>query len=279
MNIDKIYNTDIHESFMSRAIEIAKLGRGCVSPNPMVGCVLVKEGEIIGEGYHQKYGDPHAEVMAIRNSRKNPLDSIAYINLEPCSFIGKTPACTDTLKENGISEVYIGMLDPNPMVNGRGVKELERSGIRTHIGILSEEAAQLNQSFTKWITQGLPYVIAKVAQSNNGYMGIDSNSTTRSSIGMRNIWLDLQNKYESSDNPIVVIGSAPTALMALLDLIEEGCSIPSLIIGMPVGFIGVAESKTRLLNSSCPYIVLEGSKGGASLAAATMNALLSASYK
>ena len=108
---------------------------------------------------------------------------------------------------------------------------------------------------------------------------IDSNSTTRSSIGMRNIWLDLQNKYESSDNPIVVIGSAPTALMALLDLIEEGCSIPSLIIGMPVGFIGVAESKTRLLNSSCPYIVLEGSKGGASLAAATMNALLSASYK
>ena len=105
---------------------------------------------------------------------------------------------------------------------------------------------------------------------------IDSTWTTRSAIGMRNIWLDFEEKGNLLNSPLVVIGSSPTALMALLDLVEAGCEKPSLIIGMPVGFIGVSESKSRLLNSECTYIVLEGSKGGASLAAATTNALLRA---
>ncbi len=105
---------------------------------------------------------------------------------------------------------------------------------------------------------------------------IDQSLTTRSAMGMKEMWLDLEKKEEFLEAPIVVIGSAPTALMTLLDLIERGSKIPSLIIGMPVGFIGVSESKTRLLNSTYPYIVLEGSKGGASLAAASMNALLRA---
>ena len=105
---------------------------------------------------------------------------------------------------------------------------------------------------------------------------IDSSSTTRSSIGMRKMWLDIENKKEHFQAPVVLIGSAPSALMTLLDLIEEGSKKPSLIIGMPVGFIGVAECKTRLLNSNCSHIVLEGSKGGASIAAATVNALLKA---
>ena len=106
---------------------------------------------------------------------------------------------------------------------------------------------------------------------------LDSTSTTRSSIGMTNTWLDLNQKKNKAYSPIVVIGSSPTALTSLLDLVESGYSKPSLIIGMPVGFIGVAESKNRLLNSDCPHIVLEGSKGGAGLAAATINALLRAS--
>ena len=105
---------------------------------------------------------------------------------------------------------------------------------------------------------------------------LDSTSTTRSAIGMRKVWLDLEGSEKSSHSPIVVIGSSPTALVSLLDLIESGYSKPSLIIGMPVGFIGVSESKNRLLKTDCPYIVLEGSKGGASLAAATTNALLRA---
>ena len=172
-----ILNTNIHELFMARALELAKMGAGDVSPNPMVGCVLVSQGTIIAEGYHEKYGGPHAEVMAIRNARQNPLDSVAYINLEPCCSTGKTPPCTSALIENGISEVYIGMLDPNPEVNGKGVEALEKSGIMVHKGILEEESLNLNRAFSKWIKTGLPWVISKVAQSIDGYMGIDSDTS------------------------------------------------------------------------------------------------------
>ena len=162
---------------MSRALELARKGTRKVSPNPMVGCVLVQDGEIIGEGYHEKFGGAHAEVSALKNSRKEPLDVIAYITLEPCCITGKTPPCTETLIQNSISEVYIGMLDPNPEINGKGVEALEKAGITVHIGIMAEEAEKLNRPFTKWITTGLPWVIAKVAQSADGYMGIDSQTS------------------------------------------------------------------------------------------------------
>ena len=175
--MDNIFTIDIHEAFMSRALELARKGRGKVSPNPMVGCILVKDGEMIGEGYHEEFGGPHAEIMALRNSRKDPMDSIAYINLEPCCISGKTPPCTNALIENGISEVFIGTLDPNPDVNGKGVEELEKAGIVVHVGIMEDESFRLNQAFNKWITMGLPWVIAKVAQSVNGYMGLDSDTS------------------------------------------------------------------------------------------------------
>lgn len=171
------FNLGLHESFMSRALELARKGRGKVSPNPMVGCVLVKNGEIIGEGYHEEFGGPHAEVMAIRNARMDPVDSVAYVNLEPCCIMGKTPPCTTTLKENGISEVYIGILDSNEEVNGKGVDKLEKFGIMAHVGILENESTRLNQGFHKWITRGLPFVIAKVAQSADGYMGMNSDTS------------------------------------------------------------------------------------------------------
>jgi len=175
--MNNIYTLDIHEAFMSHALELAKKGRGHVSPNPMVGCVLVKDGEIIGEGYHEKYGDSHAEVMAIRNSRMDPQGATAYINLEPCCTEGNTPPCTLALKENGISEVFVGMLDPNPKVNGKGIDYLERSGISTHVGVLEDESRELNLGFEKWITQSIPFVIAKVAQTVDGFMGIDSSTS------------------------------------------------------------------------------------------------------
>ena len=124
---------------MDRAIEISKGGIGSVSPNPLVGCVLVKNGEIIGEGYHEKYGDPHAEVMAYNNSIEDPLDSTMYVTLEPCSFEGKTPACTKFIIENGIREVYVSMKDPNPKVSGMGIEELEKHGVQVNVGILQKE--------------------------------------------------------------------------------------------------------------------------------------------
>ena len=176
--MDNIYTFDIHEAFMSRALELARLGRGTVSPNPMVGCVLVKDGEIIGEGYHEIYGGPHAEVMAYKNAIKDPFDATVYVTLEPCSFYGKTPPCTQLLIENSAAEVYVAMMDPNPEVNGSGIRELIKNGIPVKTGILFEEAKYLNRGFIKHMTKGRPWVIAKVAQSANGYLGINSDSQT-----------------------------------------------------------------------------------------------------
>ena len=125
--MDNIITTDVNAAFMSRALELARQGRGKVSPNPMVGCVLVKDGEIIGEGYHEKFGGAHAEVSACQNARQDPIDSTVYVTLEPCCITGKTPPCSDALIHNSIAEVYIGMLDPNPEINGKGVEELEKA--------------------------------------------------------------------------------------------------------------------------------------------------------
>ena len=165
-----------HEVFMSRAIELAKKGRGYVSPNPMVGCVLVKDGEIIGEGYHETFGHEHAEVMAFRNAIKDPLDCSVYVNLEPCNIDSKTPPCTKFLKENGAAEVFISTIDPNPDVSGKGIEELNRSNIKTTIGILENEAKDLNKGFFKWVKTGKPWVTVKIAQSSNRKMG--KNNTT-----------------------------------------------------------------------------------------------------
>ena len=175
--MDNHYKLNIHESFMSRALELAKKGVGLTSPNPLVGCILVKDGKIIGEGYHEKFGHSHAEINAIQNSTEDPLDATAYITLEPCCIEGKTPPCTKALIENGIKEVYIGMLDPNPRVNGQGVIQLQQSGIKVYVGILEEESKYINRAFTKWITTSMPLVIAKVAQSKDGYIGIDSDTS------------------------------------------------------------------------------------------------------
>ena len=172
------YQYNIHESFMARAIELSKKGTGHVSPNPLVGCILVKEGEIIGEGFHAKYGDSHAEVMAYNNSIKDPTDSTMYVTLEPCCFRGKTPACTQFIIENSIREVYISMKDPNPKVSGRGIRELEKYGIKVHIGLLQEESEWLNRGYIKLITTNKPWIIAKAAQSENNFLGSDSKSTT-----------------------------------------------------------------------------------------------------
>jgi len=180
-----------HEKYMERAIELAKLGTGNVSPNPMVGCVLVKNDKIIGEGFHEKFGGPHAEEMAIRNSFELPLDSTAYINLEPCCIESKTPPCTKTLFENGIKECFISILDPNPKIAGNGVKALKKYGIKVHIGLCSEVSKKLNKGFIRWITKGKPWVILKIAQSKNGFLGL--NNSTRTQITTNESICDVHN--------------------------------------------------------------------------------------
>ncbi len=107
--MDNIFTLDVHEAYMARALELARKGIGKVSPNPMVGCILVKDGEIIGEGYHEEFGGAHAEVSVLKNARQDPLDSTLYVTLEPCCITSKTPPCTDTLIHNSISEIYSGL--------------------------------------------------------------------------------------------------------------------------------------------------------------------------
>ncbi len=158
------------EKFMREAIRLARKGLGKTRPNPAVGCVLVKNGRIIGRGWHRRAGLPHAEIEALR-SLKNPSaarNATAYITLEPCSTHGRTPPCTQALIDAGIARVVVGAIDPNPKHRGRGLQLLEKEGIKTRRGVLDDECASLNPEFHYAMSTGLPWVIAKCGMSLDG---------------------------------------------------------------------------------------------------------------
>jgi diaminohydroxyphosphoribosylaminopyrimidine deaminase / 5-amino-6-(5-phosphoribosylamino)uracil reductase len=164
--------TEQDQLWMRRALELAQLGRGSVSPNPMVGCVIVHQGQIIGEGYHQRYGEAHAEVNAIR-SVENPAllsQSTAYVTLEPCAHWGKTPPCANLLVEKGLKKVVIAAIDSNPLVGGKGIEILKNAGIEVETGVLESEARWQNRRFFTQIEQKRPYVILKWAQTLDGFV-------------------------------------------------------------------------------------------------------------
>lgn len=133
--------------YMQLALELAKKGCGLVSPNPMVGAVIVKNGKIIGEGYHEKYGELHAERNALANCTESPKEATIYVTLEPCCHYGKTPPCTEAIIESGISKVVIGSKDPNPLVAGKGISILRQHGIKVIENILADECNKLNEVF------------------------------------------------------------------------------------------------------------------------------------
>ena len=162
---------NIHEQYMDRAIYLAQKGRGKVSPNPMVGCIIVKNGKIIGEGFHKHFGGNHAEVEAFKNCIEDPTDASIYITLEPCVHFGKTPPCSNVILENGVRDVYIATIDPNPLMSGKGIDFLEQSGINVQINILNKEADYLNRGYSKWIKTNEPLVIGKIAQDKKGFIG------------------------------------------------------------------------------------------------------------
>lgn len=160
------------EIWMQRALDLSLLGSGHVAPNPLVGCVIIKNDQIIGEGWHQAYGDAHAEVMAI-NSLANPEDSIGasvYVSLEPCSHTGKTPPCADLLIRSQVKEVIICNLDPNPLVAGKGIAKLKAAGIQVFQGILENKGAEINRQFFTYHTKKRPYITLKWATSQDGFI-------------------------------------------------------------------------------------------------------------
>ncbi|NMM46868.1 bifunctional diaminohydroxyphosphoribosylaminopyrimidine deaminase/5-amino-6-(5-phosphoribosylamino)uracil reductase RibD [Marinigracilibium pacificum] len=160
------------KKFMLRAIELAEFGRGYVSPNPVVGCVLVKDGLIIGEGWHKKFGEDHAEVNALNSVTNKELiiGSTAYVTLEPCAHFGNTPPCANRLVEEKVGRVVIGHSDPNPKVNGGGIKILEDAGIEVEVGVCEEECKYQNRVFLKNMIKNRPYFILKWAQTADGFV-------------------------------------------------------------------------------------------------------------
>ncbi|WP_342639627.1 bifunctional diaminohydroxyphosphoribosylaminopyrimidine deaminase/5-amino-6-(5-phosphoribosylamino)uracil reductase RibD [Proteus faecis] len=168
-------NEGLHdEHYMRRAIELAALGRFTTSPNPNVGCVIVKEGEIIGEGYHHHAGGPHAEVNALKMAGDKAKGATAYVTLEPCSHFGKTPPCADALINAGVKRVVAAMQDPNPQVAGRGLHKLLSAGIDVSHGVLMQEAEKLNVGFFKRMRTGFPYIQLKLGASLDGKTALTS---------------------------------------------------------------------------------------------------------
>ena len=160
------------ELFMQRAMELALLGRGTVSPNPLVGCVVVQDGRIIGEGWHRKYGEAHAEVNAFDAVADKTLlsQSTVYVNLEPCSHVGKNPPCVDLLIQHAVKKVVIANTDTNPLVNGKGIKKLQGANIEVVAGVLEKRGMELNKRFFTAIEKKRPFVILKWAQTFDGFI-------------------------------------------------------------------------------------------------------------
>lgn len=160
------------ELYMRRSIELAEWGRGKVSPNPMVGCVIVHNGSIIGEGYHQVYGGPHAEPNAINSVPNQDLlsESTVYVSLEPCAHWGKTPPCAHLLVEKKVKKVVVGATDSNPLVGGKGIQILKEAGIEVVSGILEKDVREQNKRFFTFIEKKRPYIILKWAQTRDGFV-------------------------------------------------------------------------------------------------------------
>ncbi len=157
-----------NEYFMQKALALALKAKGQTFPNPLVGALVVKDGRIIGKGYHKKAGLPHAEVEAIEDAGKKAKGAMLYVSLEPCTHYGRTPPCVDKILESGIKKVFAGMVDPNPLNNGKGIKLLQEHGVEVEVGFCEDKARKINQPFMKCITKKMPFITVKVGQSLDG---------------------------------------------------------------------------------------------------------------
>lgn len=200
--------TDVDRKYMTRALTLAQLGRGNVAPNPMVGSVIVCDGKIIGEGYHQKCGEAHAEVNAIKSVKDKSLlkKSTIYVNLEPCAHFGKTPPCSNLIVESNIPKVVIGCIDSYAEVAGKGIEKMKQAGIDVTVGVLEQEALHLNRRFFTYHSKKRPYIILKWAQSANGFMDIDRSLKKQNGI----FWITqpetktLVHKWRAEESGILV---------------------------------------------------------------------------
>ena len=203
---------------MQECLRLAERGRGSVSPNPMVGAVLVRKGRVLGRGYHARFGGPHAEVNCLGSVRGSTADSTLYVNLEPCAYYGKTPPCVDAVIAAGVREVFTAMKDPNPRVAGRGIRKLRSAGITVHVGLLGDEAKRLNRAFIRHTTVRRPFVHLKIAQSLDGMIaGPRRDNRWITSSASRALVHRMRSEHDAvlvgagtirADNPLLTVRSA-----------------------------------------------------------------------
>jgi diaminohydroxyphosphoribosylaminopyrimidine deaminase/5-amino-6-(5-phosphoribosylamino)uracil reductase len=194
------------ETFMQRCLDLALLGMGDVAPNPMVGCVIVHNGLIIGEGYHEKFGHSHAEVNAIRAVKNAELlaQSTLYVSLEPCSHFGKTPPCSDLIIESRIPHVVIGTVDPFAKVAGKGIERMQKAGIEVEVGVLEKQCRHLNRRFFTFHEKKRPYILLKWAQTLDGFIDTDRTETQHPTWITNDLSKRLVHKQRSEESAILI---------------------------------------------------------------------------
>lgn len=248
---------DTHDYHMLQCISLAMKGGRFAAPNPMVGSVIVCNHEVIGKGYHEKFGGPHAEVNAINDVKNKELlkQSTLYVNLEPCSHYGKTPPCADLIIDTGIKRVVIGTTDPNPKVAGKGIKKLIDAGIEVHVGVRERECEELNHRFFTFIRKNRPYIILKWAQSMDGFIAPENQDSGQPTIISNSEAQILVHQWRSEEQAILVgantiIKDNPQLNVRLVD----GISPQIIILGNPSSI----PPASRVLKSQPLYIPSPG---------------------
>ena len=268
------------KTYMQRALELAEKGRGWTNPNPMVGAVIVKDGRIIGEGYHERCGQGHAEVNALKNATEDVENAELYVTLEPCSHHGKTPPCADLIISKKIKRVVIAALDPNPLVSGRGVKKLEEAGIEVVSGLLAEESIALNEIFMKYIRKKEPFVLLKSAMTLDGKIATVSgeskwisNETSRAHsqklrnqymsilVGVQTVMEDdprLTCRIEGGKNPIRIVADSSLRIPENAKILEDQENAPTILA---IAKATDSEKKKRLEERGIRIMELADEKG------------------
>lgn len=268
---------------MTRALELAARGEGFVEPNPMVGCVIVRGGEVVGEGWHRRFGGPHAEIDALRIAGWQARGATAYVTLEPCCHHGKTPPCTDALIAARVARVVCAQADPFQQVSGRGIAALQAAGIQVDVGVLEADARRLNAPYLKLISSGLPWVIAKWAMTLDGKIATRSgDSRWISSEASRAIVHQLRGRMDAivvgrntaeHDDPLLtarppgpriaarIVVDSSASLSAQSQLVRTVKQAPVIVA---TGFNPPAENIAKLRSAGCEIVPCGEKLGGAS---------------
>lgn len=269
--------------YMKRAVQLARKGIGWTNPNPLVGAVIVKDGEIIGEGYHERYGDLHAERNAFKHCRKDSKGASMYVTLEPCCHYGKTPPCAKAIIEHGIAKVYVGNLDPNPKVAGNGIKILRKHGIDVEEGILDHECRALNDVFFHYIQNDTPYVALKYAMTMDGKIATATGESKWITgekarehvhqlrhqyagimVGIGTVLADdpmLNVRLKHGNNPVRIICDSKLRIPEDSKIVQTAKEIPTIIAALS----DEGEKAERLKKAGCQILHIPGKQGDISI--------------